>query len=188
MQLIQEGKVKLDDPIDRHLKRWHLQPSSFDNNVVTIRRLLSHTSGISNHDYHGWDPASPLPPLEDSLSGKTGSAVVQVIAKPGEAFHYSGANYEILPLLIEDVSGLAFSQYMQSRVFLPLHMTRTQYGLPKNFQSVMAKPYDSLEKPIPVLRYNELAAAGLTTNIHDLAILQLRGSAQSGECHRAEAC
>jgi CubicO group peptidase (beta-lactamase class C family) len=175
MQLVDEGKVRLDAPVDTYLRRWHLPPSSFEKREVTISRLLSHTSGISNHDYHGWDPNSPLPPIEDSLGGKTGTGVVQVVSTPGDAFHYSGANYAILELLIEEVSGRPFADYMQSRIFQPLHMLHSQYGLPGDFEKTMAKPYDTLEKPIPILRYNELAAAGLTTNIRDLAIFAAAG-------------
>jgi CubicO group peptidase (beta-lactamase class C family) len=54
-------------------------------------------------------------------------------------------------------------------------MLHTNYGLPSDFAKSMAKPYDALETPLPVLRYNELAAAGLTTNIHDLAIFAAAG-------------
>jgi CubicO group peptidase (beta-lactamase class C family) len=169
MQLVDQGKVDLDRPVDFYLKRWHLPASSFDNSQVTVRRLLSHTSGISNHDFHGWDPESPLPPIEESLSGKTGTGEVQVVAAPGSGFHYSGANYAILQLLIEEVSGERFQDYMSANIFRPLHMSNSQYGLPPKFQQVMATPYDGLGTAIPILRYNELSAAGLTTTVGDLA-------------------
>jgi CubicO group peptidase (beta-lactamase class C family) len=169
MQLVDQGKVDLDRPVDSYLKRWHLPASSFDNSQVTVRRLLSHTSGISNHDFHGWDPESPLPPIEDSLSGKTGTGEVRVVAAPGSGFHYSGANYAILQLLIEEVSGQRFQEHMGANIFRPLHMSKSQYGLPPKFQQVMATPYDSLGNAIPILRYDELSAAGLTTTLRDLA-------------------
>jgi CubicO group peptidase (beta-lactamase class C family) len=175
MQLVQQGKIGLDQPIDTYLTRWHLPPSAFNSKQVTVRRLLSHTSGISNHDYHGWDPASPLPPIEDSLAGKTGTGNVQIVNQPGSGFHYSGANFAILELLLEEQSGQSFEDYMQSRIFRPLQMNHTQYGLPSAYKNVMATPYDSLGKPLPILRYNELAAAGLTTNLHDVALFAAAG-------------
>jgi CubicO group peptidase (beta-lactamase class C family) len=168
MQLVDQGKVDLDRPVDSYLKRCHLPASSFDNHQVTVRRLLSHTSGISNHDFHGWDPESPLPPIEDSLSGKTGTGEVRVVAAPGSGFQYSGANYAILQLLIEEVSGERFQDYMTANIFRPLHLSNSQYGLPPRFQQVMATPYDGLLNAIPILRYNELSAAGLTTTLADL--------------------
>jgi CubicO group peptidase (beta-lactamase class C family) len=169
MQLVDQGKVDLDRPVDSYLKRWHLPASSFDNSQVTVRRLLSHTSGISNHGFHGWDPESPLPPIEDSLSGKTGTGEVRVVAAPGSGHHYSGANYAILQLLVEEVSGEPFQDYMRASIFQPLHMSNSQYGLPPKFQQVMATPYDGLGNAIQILRYNELSAAGLTTTLRDLA-------------------
>lgn len=175
MQLVDEGKLKLDAPVDTYLHRWHIPKSSFDNSQVTIGRLLSHTSGISQHDYHGWDPTSSLSPIEDSLAGKTGTGAVQVVSQPGVAFHYSGANYAILELVIEEVSGQPFCAYMKAQIFGPLHMLQTNYGLPGDFGKSMAKPYDALENPLPILRYNEMAAAGLTTNIHDLAVFAAAG-------------
>jgi CubicO group peptidase (beta-lactamase class C family) len=174
MRLVEEGKVDLDRPIDTYLRHWHLPSSSFDNAQVTVRRLLSHTAGISAHDYHGGDPDQPLPPLPDSLSGKTGSGEVRVVAVPGSAFHYSGANFVILASLIEDVSGQPFGAYMASEVFAALQMTQSQYGLPPRRDS-MATPHDAFGNPLPVLRYNELAAAGLTTNLRDLATFAAAG-------------
>jgi CubicO group peptidase (beta-lactamase class C family) len=175
MQLVETGKVDLDRPVDFYLKRWHLPPSGFDNSQVTVRRVLSHTSGISNHGFHGWDPETPLPPIEDSLSGKTGTGEVRVVDAPGSGFHYSGANYAILQLLIEDVSGQSFPEYMKANIFRPLHMSNSQYGLPPRFQEVMATPYDGLGNALPILRYNELSAAGLTTTLHDLATFAAAG-------------
>jgi CubicO group peptidase (beta-lactamase class C family) len=169
MRLAERGLIDLDRPLDTYLKRWRLPPSNFDNSQVTIRRLLSHTAGISIHDYHGWDPQLPLPKIADSLSGKTGTGEVRVVSAPGSAFHYSGANYVILSLLIEDVSGRPFADYMREQVFQPLHMTGTQYGWPPNPGLVAATPYDGFGIALPGLRYNELAAAGLATNLHDLA-------------------
>ena len=175
MRLVDSGKVELDRPVDFYLKRWHLPPSPFDNNQVTVRRVLTHTSGISNHDFHGWDPDTALPPIEDSLSGKTGTGEVGIEAAPGSGFHYSGANYAILQLLIEEVSGQSFHEYMKANVFQPLHMSNSQYGLPPGFRSVMATPYDGLGDGLPILRYNELSAAGLTTTLRDLATFAAAG-------------
>ena len=175
MHLVEEGKVDLDRPIEFYLKRWRLPTTSFDNGQVTVRRLLSHTSGISTHDYHGWDPDKPLPPIEDSLSGKTGTGEVHVVSTPGSAFSYSGANFLILALLVEEISKQPFQTYVESAIFKPLHMRHTQYGVLSHGQKEMATPYDGLRKALPILRYNEFAAAGLTTNLRDLATFAASG-------------
>jgi CubicO group peptidase (beta-lactamase class C family) len=175
MRLVERGNVELDQPVDAYLKGWRLPPSKFEAKQVTIRRVLSHTAGISNHDYHGWDPASPLPPIVDSLSGKTGTGEVRVVSPPGTGFGYSGADYAIMQLLIESVSGLSFRDYMKAEVFQPLGMKETGFGLPPDFAQTMALPYGPFDEPLPRLRYNELAAAGLTTTLRDLATLATAG-------------
>src|SRR5882762_3464021 len=90
---------------------------------------------------------------------------VRVVSTPGSGFHYSGANYAILQLLIEEVSGQSFHEYVKTNVFQPLGMSNSQYGLPPKFQDVMATPYDGLGGALPILRYNELSAAGLTMTV-----------------------
>ncbi|HEY3836360.1 MAG TPA: serine hydrolase [Bryobacteraceae bacterium] len=175
MRLVERRKVELDRPVDDYLKGWRLPPSQFDAKQVTIRRVLSHTAGISNHDYHGWDATSPLPPIIDSLSGKTGTGKVRVVSPPGTGFRYSGADYAIMQLLIESLSGLSFQDYMKAEVFQPLGMKDTWFGLPLDFARIMALPYGPFAEPLPRLRYNELAAAGLTTTLRDLATLAAAG-------------
>ena len=175
MRLVDRGIVDLDRPVESYLRRWRLPPSAFDNSRVTVRRLLSHTAGLSNHDFHGWDPASPPSKIEDSLSGKTGTGEVRVVSAPGDAFSYSGANYVVLSLLIEELSGDTFPDYMQSQVFRPLHMTDSRYGWPPPEESLRATPYDGFGAALPGLRYNELAAAGLATTLHDLALFASSG-------------
>ena len=175
MRLVERGLVDLDRPVDDYLKRWHLPPSAFDNSQVTVRRLLSHTGGVSIHDYHGWDPNLPLPRIEDSLSGKTGTGQVRIVSAPGAGFSYSGANYVILSLLIEELSGQTFPDYMQTELFRRLHMTNSQYGWPPRKGLRPATPYDGFGAALPALRYNELAAAGLATTLQDLAAFASSG-------------
>jgi CubicO group peptidase (beta-lactamase class C family) len=167
MRLVQQGKISLDEPVETYLRRWKIPASQFDSRKVTIRRLLSHMSGISNHDYRGSDPATPLPAVDETLSGKTGTGEVRLIADPGTAFGYSGANYAILQLVIEEVTGRPFAEYMYDEILRPLGMTASTFGLPDHLE-MMATPYDSMGNAIPLLRYNQLAAAGLSTSIRDL--------------------
>ena len=61
MTLVEAGKVKLDDPADTYLSRWHLPESTFDRHAVTVRRLLNHTAGISIPSVSGVDRDAPVP-------------------------------------------------------------------------------------------------------------------------------
>jgi CubicO group peptidase (beta-lactamase class C family) len=168
LKLVRQQKLALDQPIGTVLTRWKLPASSFRADQVTPRRLLSHTAGISSHGYEGSEPKLPLPPVEDVLNGKTGSGVVSLVSPPGSQIAYSGANYLILQLAIEEVSGRAFQQFMADDVFTPLGMTHSLFDLPADARQ-MATPHDGFGKPLPLLRYRELPAAGLTTSARDLA-------------------
>ena len=90
MKLLQEGKIELDAPAEKYLTRWHLPKSEFDTDKVTIRRLLSHTAGLSLHGYPGWSPKDDLPSIEESLDGKNnGPGRVEIIMEPGTKWKYS---------------------------------------------------------------------------------------------------
>ena len=56
MTLVERGELDLDAPVETYLTRWHFPESEFDEKGVTIRRLLSHTAGLSLHGYPGWGP------------------------------------------------------------------------------------------------------------------------------------
>lgn len=169
MKLVETGLVDLDAPVDTYLTRWHLPPSEFDESQVTIRRLLSHSAGLSLHGYPGFEPDQTLPTLEESLSGATGgSGDVRIVAQPGEKFSYSGGGYTLLQLLVEEVSGQPFSDYMQQQVLNPLGMERSSFDILPSKGVVTASAYDASGQQLPLYNFTARAAAGLYTSASDL--------------------
>jgi CubicO group peptidase (beta-lactamase class C family) len=167
MRLVQEGRIDLDAPVERYLKRWHLPASAFNHDSVTLRRLLSHTAGLSLHGYPGWNPDQPLPTIEESLNGNTnGSGDVRVVAPPGSKWDYSGGGYTIAQLMVEEVTGKKFDDYMKEAVFRPLGMTSSSYVWNDMVQARAAQPY-GVVSPIPGPRFIEQAAASLETSLDD---------------------
>ena len=74
MTLVDAGRVDLDAPVDTYLKRWKLPPSDFDNRQVTVRRILSHTAGLTDGlGYAGFKPGQPIQSLPESLTRTTPS-------------------------------------------------------------------------------------------------------------------
>jgi CubicO group peptidase (beta-lactamase class C family) len=68
MTLVESGKIDLDAPVSRYLTRWHLPASEFDNDGVTVRRLLSHTAGLTDGlGFAGYPPGAEIPSLEATL-------------------------------------------------------------------------------------------------------------------------
>jgi len=171
MQLTEKGLVKLDDPVDPYLTRWHLPKSEFDQSKVTLRRILSHTAGLSVHGYGGSDQGTALLSLEESLNGKTkrNGETVHLINDPGTNWEYSGGGYTLAQLLLEEKTHQSFATYMNQNVFLPLGMKHTSYEWTADMMATSATAYDEQGKPIKNRIFTEKAAAGLQTTIKDLA-------------------
>ena len=175
MALVEDGAIDLDTPISEYLTRWRLPDSEFDNSAVTVRRLLSHTSGLSDGlGYDGFDRAEDLQSLEESLTraldaspGKSG--VVELGAEPGSAWDYSGGGYTVLQLLVEEVSGQSFADFMSERVFAPLGMERTTFSHEEAMRLGLAQNFNLNGKIEPFRWYTALAATSLFTSADDLA-------------------
>jgi CubicO group peptidase (beta-lactamase class C family) len=169
MKLVEEEKLRLDAPVVT--RRWQLPASEFDASGVTLRRLLSHTAGLSLHGYPGFWPPSELPALERSLAGDTnGAGDVRLEAAPGTRWKYSGGGYTLAQLLLEETTGTSFAEYMRKEVLLPLGMEHSAYGWPAEILAASATPYDARGEPLPRggPLFPELAAAGLQTTAGDL--------------------
>jgi len=169
MRLVDEGKIGLDDPVQQRLTRWRFPASSFPAEGVTLRRLLSHTAGLSVSGYRGWGPDDVIPSLEQSLSGDdNGAGAVKIVAKPGSGWSYSGGGYTLMQLLLEEVTGRHFADYMRDAVLRPLGMTDSSFALTPMVLGKAARAYDELGEETPTPRFAELAAAGMYASIRDM--------------------
>ena len=134
MKLVEQGKLQLDTPIENYLPQFsQLVTKDGQLNSVTIRQLMSHTSGIpasvplreSNFFTQGWFDHSLL-------------EVVDAIAKrpldfaPGSQVNYSNAAPYVLGRIIEVSSGKAFGEFVKSEIIEPLQMNDTGFSVPVN--------------------------------------------------------
>ena len=87
---------------------------------------------------------------------------------PGSRWKYSGGGYTIAQLVIEEVSGQPFAEYMKSTITDPLGMNDSYYGWPERLAKIAATPYDPMAEPIPGPRFTALAAAGFQTTGADM--------------------
>lgn len=173
--LIEDGKLDLDDPVEKHLSRWHLPESEFDNNEVTVRNLLCHSSGlVDGLGYAGFSTEDSVQTLEASLTQAADAyyteGIVRVGHAPGSKYKYSGGGYTLLQLLIEEVSGQSFNEYMTQTVFEPLKMEHSTFHWSDSSASQLVRFYDSDSSVAPHYRYTALAAASLYTSVHDLSL------------------
>jgi CubicO group peptidase (beta-lactamase class C family) len=166
--LVEQGRIGLDEPVVDHLRRWRPPPSPFDSGGITVRRLLSHTAGLSVHGYTGQTLDRSLPPIEASLSGEAGGSFpVELLDAPGRRWWYSGGGYSVLQLLVQELTGRPFAEFMQSEVLGPLGMTASSFGWRRTVAT--AWPHDADGVRMPDFCFVEQAAAGLVTTASDLA-------------------
>jgi len=170
MHLVQDGKLELDTPMSQYLTRWQIPASEYDINGVTLRRLLSHTAGLSLHGYAGFAPDVKLPSTVASLSGDTnGSGAVFLQSEPGTQWSYSGGGYTLMQLLVDEVAGMAFSDYVLEHVFLPLDMDHSTYYPTDEQLANTAQAHDFHFGVLPNFRFAAEAAAALHSTAEDLA-------------------
>jgi CubicO group peptidase (beta-lactamase class C family) len=188
MHLVETRALDLDAPVDQYLVRWHLPESEFDNDEVTIRRLLSHSAGLTDGlGYGGFPPGTPVQDLTDSLTraedampGADGR--VRVGIEPGSEWRYSGGGYALLELLVEDVSGETFEAYLQRTVLAPLGMRRSTYLLSDPPPDNLATFYAVDGTPAPHYLFSASSAAGLYTTAADLTrFLQAQVAGPDGQ-------
>ncbi|MCG3756880.1 serine hydrolase [Amycolatopsis sp. Poz14] len=118
MQLVDAGKVGLDTPITAYLP-WFRTAGS--NDPITVRQLLNQTSGLPT-EAGTVDLYEPETTLEQRVRAL---ADVVPVSRPGTAFHYCNKNYATLGLLVEQVSGQSYADYLKAHVLAPLGMNRT---------------------------------------------------------------
>lgn len=116
--LCQDSKLSLDDRIKRWLPSL---PSALDS--VTIRQLLTHTSGII--DYEDVIPPGTTAQLHDVDVLRLLEAQDSTYFKPGTKYQYSNSGYALLALIVERVSGKSFATFLHDRIFAPLGMNHT---------------------------------------------------------------
>jgi CubicO group peptidase (beta-lactamase class C family) len=110
LRMVDEGKVALEDQVSSFLP--HLR---FSDHVesVTIETLLNHTSGITKLSGY-----MNVEKLDESHE-------IKIKSEPGTVFQYSNLNYVLLGLIIEEVTGKSFAEYMHDEVFIPLDMNNS---------------------------------------------------------------
>jgi len=126
LMLMEDGKLKLDDLVSSYL-------SDFPYKNVTIEHLLTHTSGLPSYSKlldKRWD-ITHIDSPERQIASNKGAYKLLLEHQPAQLFHpgdeykYSNSGYMILALLVEEISGLSFQEFMKVYIFDPLEMTST---------------------------------------------------------------
>lgn len=178
LHLVDEGKLSLDEDVNRRLRAWKVPESEFTKTEkVTLRRLLNHSAGLTVHGFPGYAAGASLPSLVEVLDGRkpANTAPVRVDTTPGTLWRYSGGGYEVMQQLVEDVAGKPFPQLAHEIVLGPLGMRHSTFEqpLPKRLEANAASGHtpDGAAIPGKYHTYPEMTAAGLWTTPSDLALV-----------------
>lgn len=172
MDLVEDGLLDLDQPVEDVLSRWQFPDGPFDPAGVTPRRLLSHTAGTSLFGYPGFLPSEVLPTLEESLNGlSNGQGRVEIQLQPGTRWAYSGGGFTVLQLAIEEVTGLGFADVVAERVLEPLGMSSSSFEWREDLRQRTATAHGKLGNAIPTKVFVASASGGLHTTVADLGRL-----------------
>ena len=131
LALVEQGKIHLDEDVNRKLKSWQVPENEFTREQkVTLRRILSHTAGLTVHGFPGYDVDETVPTVVQILNGEppANTAPVRVETVPGTKWSYSGGGTVIAQQLMEDVTAKPFPQFMRENVFDRLGMNDSTYG------------------------------------------------------------
>jgi len=174
LALVQQGKLQLDEDVNAKLAAWKVPENEFTRTQkVTLRRLLSHTAGVVENKYPGYEANRALPTALQVLDGLPPATTkpIRVEREPGSAFLYSGGGYLITQQLLSDVTGKPFPDLMNELVLSKLGMQHSTFTLPSAWESFAARAHNNEGQLIKGRWYvnPELAAAGLWTTPSDLA-------------------
>jgi CubicO group peptidase (beta-lactamase class C family) len=123
MQLVEQEKLDLDDPVTKYLPYFRLDDDRY--RAITIRQMLNHTSGMPDvHDYQWENPQTD--------EGAAERYVRQIASKrllwaPGEGWRYSNMAFDVLGDLIAKVSGVSFEEFIRANIFVPVGMDRSSF-------------------------------------------------------------
>ncbi len=173
LALVEAGRLDLDADINTALTSWQLPAHDFDS-TVTLRRIASHTAGLSVGSFGGYPRSEKVPTTLGVLRGEGSTPPVTVDMTPGTVWRYSGGGYLVMQQAMEDVTHTPFAALMDSVVFRPLGMTNSSYLPPPEArwgEAASGHDFSGAVAPGGWRIYPELAAAGLWSTPSDLALL-----------------
>ena len=169
MRLAEQGKLSLDDTVQRFLPSFPTQ-----GNRVTVRHLLNHTSGIRSYTSLGprFGRVMRLDLPHDSLVAMFAGEPFDF--RPGERYLYNNSAYYLLGMIVERVSGKSYAQHLQDEFFGPLGLTATRYCdqaplIKRRAQGYAPQPGGTFTNAEPLSMALPYAAGSLCSSVGDLA-------------------
>jgi tetratricopeptide (TPR) repeat protein len=171
LKLVDQGKIDLDVPLNKYLGNNYDVGDDKRLNLITARRVLSHSSGFPN-----WRRPQ-------------NSKILPITFTPGEKFSYSGEGFVYLSKVIEKITGMKFEDVIQKMVFKPLEMNASSFVWQDKYEKLKVFNHNSLGKVANRRKDNQAnAAASLHTTAGDYSnfvIAVLKGKGLKKKTHQA---
>ncbi|MFC1573113.1 serine hydrolase domain-containing protein [Candidatus Eisenbacteria bacterium] len=174
LYFVQQGGIDLDTNVNDYLTTWQVEENEFtEMQKVTLRRLLTHKAGLPTTNY-GHQEDTDYPTLLNVLNGELPALNKPAIPElePGSQWQYSNVAYDVIQLLLEDISGKPFQQIAEELIFEPLGMRRSSFAYPlspeKQVHEAMPHDAEGVARK-PAMHLTALAHGNLTTTPSDLA-------------------
>jgi D-alanyl-D-alanine carboxypeptidase len=176
LQLCEQGRLELDAPVDRRLPAAVAARIPFSN-TITLRHLLSHTSGLMDYmnDQKAWRSGFVRNPRRRWSHGEVIAYIFHrpLLFEPGSDFHYSNSNYILAGMMIEQVTGRPLDQLINERIIRPLKLVHSfAGGAPVNDVHAVrgyARPRGRIIDTYPWYSHYALADSGIHSTPGDLA-------------------
>lgn len=175
MRLVEEGKIKLDDPIEKLLPWFNIDNEFKESKPITIQSILTHSSGLpreSNHPYWSY-PDFSFPSKQEVIEELKNQ---QMLYPSSKYYQYSNLGLSLLGYVVEEVSGDSFDDYVTQNILDPLLMDDTKTYMPKDeYGNKLTIGYssitrDRLREKVKFFNAEGIsAAAGFTSNVLDLS-------------------
>ncbi len=193
MQLVDAGRVRLDEPVGAYLPEFVMADARAAR--ITVRQLLNHTSGMSDTTYRSFS-GPRLHTLQEAVASMRSAGLA---ADPGSRYEYHNPNYQVAARLVEVLSGMSFDSYLRARVFGPLGMADSRTGntsndLPASGRGHLVIAGQAIAVPEPPAFGN--GSGGVLSTAHDVARWLIAQNGQGtmvvsaaalAEMHRAQA-
>lgn len=174
LRLADRGRLALDDDINAHLTGWKVPESPYTaKEKVTLRRLLSHTAGMTVSGFPGYEAGKPVPTTVQILNGAppANTPAIRSFEAPGGHYAYSGGGYTVAQLAIVEAGGKAYPDLLLDLVLRPAGMRLSTYAQPLPAKLIPRSAGGHGIRGIPIAggrnTYPEYAAASLWTTPSD---------------------
>jgi len=176
LHYVDKGFLDLDSDVNQSLVSWQIPNNEFTTEEkITLRRLLSHSAGVTVEWFRGYGPGEHLPNPQQILNGEwpANSAPIRVDIVPGTQYRYSGGGYQIVQQQLEDVSGEPFPDLVSNSVLEPWGMTASTFEAPLpdelKVKAASGHRVDGSTIPGGWHTYPEMGAGGLWSTAPDMA-------------------